>query len=174
MIQNLQIRKSCSKDMPSIRALYTKAFPDEDLLPLIGELLDNRDDILSLVGIINSSIISHVAFTICDIEATPHKVALLAPLCVTSSHQKNGIGIAIVKNGFEQIKAQQITCALVLGDPTYYSRLGFTTEKLISPPYPLPEEWSEAWQSIQLIKNTDSPNGKLHVPAPWRRPELWS
>jgi len=174
MTQDLQIRKSCPKDLPAIKEMYESAFPEEDLVPLVNELLDNRDDVLSLVGIRDDALVAHVAFTICDIENSPHKAALLAPLCVDPSHQKTGIGTTIVKEGLEQIKAQQIICALTLGDPAYYGRFGFTPEKQISAPYLIPKEWAEAWQSIQLDKNAKPPSGNLDVPTPWHHKELWS
>jgi len=60
----------------------------------------------------------------------------------------------------------------VLGDPAYYSRVGFAPETRVSPPYPLPEEWRAGWQSIAL-QETEL-KGALEVPAPWRRAHLWA
>lgn len=61
----------------------------------------------------------------------------------------------------------------VLGDPAYYGRFGFAPERGVAPPYPMPEEWADAWQSVGL-DGTDSPRrGTLNVPSVWRRESLW-
>ncbi len=43
----------------------------------------------------------------------------------------------------------------VLGDSAYYERAGFEPVSDVAPPYPLPEEWRRAWQSLSL--NPHSP-----------------
>jgi hypothetical protein len=45
---------------------------------------------------------------------------------------------------------------LVLGDPAYYGRFGFAKETAIQPPYPLPEAWDGAWQSLVLNQNVET------------------
>jgi putative acetyltransferase len=46
----IDIRKSRSDDMGSIDKLYPAAFPEEDLLPLVRQLLTEDPGILSLVA----------------------------------------------------------------------------------------------------------------------------
>ncbi|MHA1189117.1 MAG: GNAT family N-acetyltransferase, partial [Alphaproteobacteria bacterium] len=62
----------------------------------------------------------------------------------------------------------------VLGDPAYYRRLGFESEDSVKPPYPLPEEWRGAWQSLGLGAGKPPLRGKLSVPQPWRQRALWA
>ena len=61
----------------------------------------------------------------------------------------------------------------VLGDPAYYGRLGFATEKRIEPPYGLPPEWEGAWQSQYLDGQAATTAGRLLVPDYWDDAALW-
>lgn len=171
---NLHIRTSTFEDIESIKEMYTRAFPDEDLVPLIIKLLDNRNDVLSLVGTIEEAVVAHLTFTMCSVNSSSKRVALLAPLCVDPAHQKAGVGTMIVENGLERIKSQQIALTLTLGNPKYYGRFGFAAEETISAPYPIPEEWAAAWQSLLLGDDLEPPSGKLVVPDLWLHEELWS
>ena len=51
------IRLSTRTDMPQIETLYPAAFPDEDLLPLVTDLLDLPEGVLSLVATVDDSVI---------------------------------------------------------------------------------------------------------------------
>ena len=70
------------------------------------------------------------------------------------------------------IQYADIGTVCVLGDPEYYSRLGFAEETGIEPPYPLPEEWLGAWQSRPL-GSAPSATGTLSLPSAWMHAELW-
>jgi len=53
-METIEIRESVPGDLAAIEVLYLEAFPDEDLLPLVRELLQDASVALSLVGIIGS------------------------------------------------------------------------------------------------------------------------
>ncbi|MEN8261647.1 MAG: N-acetyltransferase, partial [Pseudomonadota bacterium] len=126
-----------------------------------------------LVGICENVIVGHVSFTFCHVEGGKDKVALLGPLAVTPSLHRQGIGSTLVQTGFKNLKNAKINYVFVLGDPAYYSRFGFKAEDNVTTPYPLPLEWHGAWQSIHLCKAEAPQEGRLSVPEPWRRIELW-
>lgn len=174
MGETLEIRESVPGDIPALRELYPAAFPDEDLLLVLSELLDDQPWGLSLVALSDGAIAGHIYFTICTVDGRTERVAMLAPLAVTPSLQRRGIGSALIREGIERMKNADVVQVCVLGDPAYYGRAGFTCEADIQPPYPLPEEWRSAWQSIRLRTAGEHLTGTLTVPAPWRRPELWS
>ena len=174
MIGKLEIRESRSNDATEIEQLYVDAFPDEDLLPLVRELLDSGQNVISLVGIREDAIVGHVCFTFCHVEGGRDKVAVLAPLAVTPTLQKQGIGSALVRTGFTHLENSEIGYVFVLGDPAYYSRFGFKAEEKVSTPYPLPTEWHGAWQSIHLCGAEVPHQGRLSVPKPWRQIALWT
>lgn len=174
MIEEIEIRESLPSDAASIEKLYPDAFPDEDLLPLVRELLGEEPVILSLVGIVDRALVGHVIFTTCSIAGRADKVSLLGPLAVASSWQRRGIGSALVREGLQRLENAGAIQVYVLGDPAYYERVGFKPEIGVTPPYPLPEEWRGAWQSVSLHNAGQALHGKLSVPQPWLQPALWA
>ncbi len=174
MISNLEIRESRPSDTTGIERLYVEAFPDEDLLPLVRELLGLGPSVISLVGLHKSVVVGHISFTLCYVGGAMEKVALLAPLAVSPLVQKQGIGSALVQAGFITLEHSKIGYVFVLGDPAYYRRFGFKAENKVMTPYPLPAEWLGAWQSIRLCGSEGPYEGKLVVPEPWRQRALWT
>jgi putative acetyltransferase len=54
MPEKLEIRESRRDDSAAIESLYLKAFPDENLLPLVRDLLSDAVASISLVGTIDA------------------------------------------------------------------------------------------------------------------------
>lgn len=173
MIDKIDIRESLPNDVAWIEELYPSAFPDEDLLPLVRELLSAGPIVLSLVGITSNALAGHVIFTTCGVAGRPDKVALLGPLAVAPAWHRQGIGSALVHAGFRRLENAGVRHVYVLGDPAYYRRFGFEPDDDVTPPYPLPEEWRAAWQSLSLSGGKPHLHGELTVPHPWRQPALW-
>ncbi|MEM1377911.1 MAG: N-acetyltransferase [Pseudomonadota bacterium] len=168
------IRAARSDDRDAIERIYPKAFPDEDLLPLVGELIALGDAVVSLVAEFDSKIVGHVVFTPCRVEGFDVRVDLLGPLCVDPDHHRAGMGTALVQTGFEVISKVGSVASFVLGDPGYYSRFGYTTERSVVTPYPLPPDWYGAWQSLVLDNDAPALSGKLVVPPVWDHHHWWS
>lgn len=173
MLKNLAIRQSRQKDLAAIESLYPAAFPDEDLVPLVRELLNDPEVANSLVGIIGKQRVGHAIFTKCGIDGKDCCVALLGPLAVAPSWQRQGIGSAIVRAGLTALESNGVSRVCVLGDPLYYRRLGFLPDSLIEPPFPLPPAYDGAWQSRGLGEFSRPVSGKLCVPSQWRKRSLW-
>ncbi len=76
-----------SADFGAIELLYPDAFPDEDLLPLIRDLMPDTAVATSIVGEIDSRIVAHVIFTKCGVTGERLNAALLGPLVVTVARQ---------------------------------------------------------------------------------------
>ena len=174
MANDIAIRSSETADQAALEAVYRDAFPDEELVPLVRELLGLERDVLSLAGTSESRLVASVFFTKCTIDDQGRDVALLGPLAVLPAWQRKGIGSAIVRNGLKRLASRGIGHVFVLGDPAYYGRLGFAPEHRIVTPYPIPPEWHDAWQSIKIGDAQALEGGTLCVPGPWRRPDLWS
>jgi putative acetyltransferase len=174
MSEELEIRESVQADISAIESLYPEAFPDEDLLPLVRDLLQHPAIAVSLIGAIDLRIVGHAMFTRCGVVGCSVKAALLGPLAVAPAWQRQGIGSGIVRAGLQRLTAAGVGLVCVLGDPAYYGRLGFVPETLVEPPFPLPAEWQGAWQSQYLDVTTAPCSGKLNVPPQWRHAELWS
>ncbi len=174
MIEKIETRESLPNDAASIERLYREAFPDEDLLPLVRELQREGPNVVSLVAIADKALVGHVIFTTCGIVGGAEKVALLGPLAIAPARQRQGIGSAIVRVGLQRLENADTSQVYVLGDPAYYRRFGFEPDDRVTPPYHLPEEWRDAWQSLNLRSDKPPLLGKLTVPQPWRKPALWA
>ena len=174
MSNGIELRESLSADRTALKDLYLTAFPDEDLFPLVSELLSGKYDVLSLVAIFKGAVTSHLVFTMCSIAGINQKVALLGPVAVNPQFQRRGIGSALIREGFCSLKNEGVKQVYVLGDPAYYGRFGFEAQSKVIPPYPLPQEWLTAWQSISLLEAGSDLQGVLSVPQPWLQPTLWA
>lgn len=176
MNSELAIQRTERADQDATLDLYGRAFPEEELRPLVQDLLQlPEDDVFSLTAVKGGKIIGHIAFTICGLaEDEDARTALLGPLAIDPDYQRQGIGRALQQAGFDRLVELDIRTVCVLGDPAYYGRLGFKAELGIKPPYPIPEEWASAWQSLNLTGGERcSLPGTLTVPEPWQNPALW-
>ena len=173
MSGKLEIRESRRDDSAAIESIYPEAFPDENLLPLVRDLLNDVAVAISLVATIGTRIVGHVIFTKCGVVGNDVNAALLGPLAVAPVWQGQGIGSEIVRVGLRRLEDEDVSWIFVLGDPAYYGRLGFLPESLLEPPFPLPVEWGGAWQSLNLGETTTACVGKLSVPPQWLQPALW-
>jgi putative acetyltransferase len=172
MIDGVEIREALPSDAPAIETLYPSTFPEEDLLPLVRDLQCSLA--ISLLGFVDSTLVGHAFFTPCSIAGSPDKVALLGPVAVTPSAQRQGIGGAIIRAGLQHLKDAGTARVYVLGDPAYYNRFGFEPDRNVKPPYSLPYAWRGAWQSLGLSDDKSPLHGTLCVPQPWRRQALWT
>lgn len=173
MTEELEIRESILDDVEAIESLYPQAFPDEDLLPLVRDLLQDPAITTSIVGVIDSRIVGHVIFTKCGVNERPTNAALLGPLAVTPAWQGKGIGSALVRSGLRQLEEPDGCLVCVLGDPAFYGRLGFLPDLSIRPPFELPAEYDGAWQSHRSGNMATPYSGELTVPEQWLQPALW-
>ncbi len=173
MSDRFEIRDSREGDIAGLEALYPAAFPDEDLLPLVRTLLPDTAIVVSLVATFDREVAGHVIFTYSGVADSEAKAALLGPLGVLPSRQKQGIGSALVRAGLQRMQDAGVGLVCVLGDPGYYERFGFATDADVAPPYRLPAEWAEAWQSQRLGGDRTPCAGKLLVPDQWLEPALW-
>jgi len=174
MAEGLELRTTTLGDLDDLQRLYREAFPDEDLFPLVNDLLSGTAPLISFVAITNGRVSGHVIFTFCSIEPGNVAAALLGPLCATPDLQKTGIGSALVRAGFDQLASRNLAQVMVLGDPGYYGRFGFKPDHAVATPCPIPDEWKDAWQSIRLDGADRTASGKLVVPDAWLDPALWS
>ncbi len=168
-----EIRASSKSDAPAIEALYPAAFPDEDLLPLVRSLSPDTDSVVSLVAAIGTEIAGNIIFTIGGVAGTSAKAALLGPLAVRPAWQRQGVGSELVHAGLVAMRDAGVDVVCVLGDPAYYGRFGFVAEANIEPPYALPAEWRDAWQSLYPGSDPAAVAGALTLPSQWLEPALW-
>ena len=171
MAEEPDIRKTTSADDAELERLYGNAFPDEDLVPLVTQLIAEPGEVLSLVAETDAAAAGHVAVTLCRVgDGTP--VALLGPLAVAPAHQRQGLGRRLIDAAIAGSRDWSVAQINVLGDPGYYGRFGFQADERVLPPFPLPPEWRGAWQMRPLDCRIQAA-GTLAVPGFWNDPALW-
>lgn len=174
MTDDPTLRETRPSDLPGVLGLYPEAFPDEDLAPLVRDLMTGDLDVLSLATFDGDAPVGHVLFTLFGTPEKDRSAALLGPLAISPPFQRLGLGSALVRAGFDRLKGQGVERILVLGDPAYYRRFGFAPERRATPPFAIPDAWSEAWQSAPLVPDAPMPEGPVSLPAPWMRAALWT
>lgn len=170
----ITIRKTEQDDIPVLKDLYREAFVGEDLFPLVLELINDTEGSTHLSAVRDGILLGHITFTYCHASPKSTPLALLGPMAVLPKYQRQGIGKFLIESGLNLMRKNGVAKVLVLGDPNYYGRSGFSSETAIQPTYPIPEEWKPAWQSLSLATDSVSPSGRLQLTKPWQQRELWA
>ena len=80
---------------------------------------------VSLVAQIDESVVGHVAFSPVTIsDGNPHWYGL-GPVSVLPQHQRQGIGMALIREGLSLLQARGAQGCVLVGPPAYYQRFGF-------------------------------------------------
>jgi putative acetyltransferase len=132
----VQIGSETAADRDGIRRVHLAAFPGAEEADLVDRLRANGDLVLSLVARAGEPV-GHAAFSRVVLPERPLKVSALAPLAVLPSRQRAGIGSALVRQGLVYLRAAREDLVLVLGEPAFYGRFGFSAEaaRPLSTPY---------------------------------------
>ncbi len=168
------IRETIQDDIESLKALYKKAFTDEDLFPLVTDLLNDKQNTIMLSALHEDGLVGHIAFTKCHASPSEIDLSLLGPMAVLPSYQGKGIGTDLIKEGFCRLKKTRVEKVIVFGDPNFYGRSGFTLETNIEPAFTIPKDYIPGWQSISFSDDVSAVSGRLQVTKPWQQPDLWS
>ncbi len=124
---SLIIRQESVADVSKIYELTKSAFgraPEADLVDLL-----RADDalIFSQVALLDNQIVGHAAYSlvsITDADASHYQPAL-GPIAVAPSHQRRGIGSALVRAGLEAMVEAGYGLLFLVGHVSYYPRFGF-------------------------------------------------
>jgi putative acetyltransferase len=147
----LVIREERLSDRAAIRVLYRTIFGRENESQLVDRLRDDGLHVASLVAADGDEVIGHVLFSDLRIETQtgPMRGAALAPIGVLASRQRTGIGSELIRDGMQICREKGRSAVLVLGDPQYYSRLGFRADlaKRLKSPY---SDAGKNWMAAEL------------------------
>ncbi len=123
---NFVIRQETAADIAAIHAVNAAAFETTAEADLVDSLRARAADVISFVAERDGEIVGHILFSPVSLASSPElKIMGLAPMAVAPSHQRSGIGSALVRAGLEQCKRQGAAAVVVLGHPAYYPRFGF-------------------------------------------------
>ena len=121
------VRREEAKDLAAVHALNVSAFESPAEANLVDILRKQAHPVASLVAEDSLTVVGHIMFSPVSLSGHPElKIMGLAPMAVERTHQKKGIGTALVRAGLEQCKALGYGAAVVLGHPDYYPRFGFS------------------------------------------------
>lgn len=124
----MSIRVEEGTDWTAIYAIYQAAFRQLAEADLVRDLDRDGDLALSLTAF-GEEPAGHVAFSHLSIDGFPLvKGCALAPLAVAPSYQGQGVGTMLVEQGLKRMGQMGFDIAVVLGDPGYYGRFGFTAQ----------------------------------------------
>lgn len=122
----MKLRLEESAGETALRAIYEASFGQLAEATLVQHLRADGDLILSLTAYAEEPV-GHIAFSRLSVDAVPTiKGCALAPLAVVPAAQGQGVGSCLVKEGLNRMKAEGFDLVVVLGEPSYYGRFGFT------------------------------------------------
>jgi putative acetyltransferase len=127
----LSIRTATPRDRDAIRKVEQHAFGQAAEAGLVDALVTAGDAVVELVAEDEGQIVGHVLFSRVFVEkgAKRFPAVALAPLAVEPSFHRSGIGGALVREGHVRLKKAGETLSVVLGDPIYYGRFGYSHER---------------------------------------------
>jgi putative acetyltransferase len=110
-----------------VAAIHTQAFGQPDEAAIVGAVIASGVPVITLVADVDREIVGHVLLSPVTIEDRDEPRGLgLAPLAVLPSHQRRRIGEQLVHAALERARLFGYAYVVVLGEPRYYTRFGFT------------------------------------------------
>jgi putative acetyltransferase len=155
------IRHVRPADHAAIAQLIQDAFGQADEADLVAQLRADGDVVFELVAEEDGELCGHILFSRLWADRSDLYGAL-APLAVTPARQGQGVGSRLMRAGLENAREFGCHGLLVLGDPAYYGRFGFSVEAAREVKSPF--QGLEAFQALALEDAAFS--GPLHVAYP--------
>lgn len=128
----MEIHPETASQIDDIRAINVAAFRDHPISRqtehLIVEALREADALdVSLVAVSEGRTVGHIAFSKATVGGFESDWFLLGPVAVLPSFQGRGVGSALVESGLATLRSRHASGCVLVGDPGYYRRFGFST-----------------------------------------------
>jgi putative acetyltransferase len=122
------IRPETAADHDAIRQVNDEAFGSAVEARLVDAIRESDRFVpeLSLVAVSEGQTHGHVISSYVDVEPGARRVLQVGPLAVLPSHQRRGIGSALMEETIRTADARGEPLLLIEGNPKYYERFGFT------------------------------------------------
>ena len=127
------IVEDCAAHADGIAAVTRAAFEKEygsgeGEIAVIAGLRSDGDVIVELAALEGGAVVGHAMFSRATAVPATLRVAAIGPVCARIDRQKSGIGSALIRDGLARCKALGFDAVVLLGDPDYYKKFGFTRE----------------------------------------------
>lgn len=145
------IRLELPSDAAAIHAVTTAAFLNAPHTAhteqfIVAALRKAGALTISLVAEQGGEIVGHVALSPVLISNGATDWYGLGPICVKPELQRKGIGSLLMQAAIQRLRERGAAGCVLVGDPMYYSRFGFTPE----PGLVLPDVPPEYFQALQF------------------------
>ena len=137
-----EIRKELPADISAIEAITVAAFRSAEHSNgteqhIVTALREAGQLAVSLVADVDGQIVGHVAASPVSISDGSANWYGLGPVSVVPDRQGQGLGTLLVTSTLGELRALGAAGCVVLGEPSYYSRFGFSPEpRLVLPGVP--------------------------------------
>jgi putative acetyltransferase len=122
---------------------------------IVDELRGSGALAISLVAGLEGQLVGHVAVSAVTIVDDTRGWYGAGPISVEPRLQRSGVGSRLMTAAIEQLRAPRASGCVVLEDPAYYQRFGFSQEYGLTYPGP-PAEYFRA-----LALSSFSPRGRV-------------
>ena len=151
------VRAETPADHDPIRRIVDEAFGDTITSAIVDGIRASDRFIpeLSLVAVYEGQPLGHVISSYVDVVPGSRRVLQVGPLAVVPSHQRRGIGTALMRETIRIAEERGEPLLLIEGNPAYYGRFGFTRadEQGIEMP---PESHGPQYFMIRPLRAYDS------------------
>jgi putative acetyltransferase len=143
------VRDETATDNAAVYLVDREAFGGADEADLVDRLRSEGVVLRSFVADSEKHIVGHILFSRVwiDTDAEPVAAAALAPVAVLPSRQRTGIGSQLIRYGLHRLQEDGERVVLVLGEPEFYERFGFSSETARDLASPFPPE---AYMALEL------------------------
>ncbi len=164
------IRVEIPVDAQGIDRLLRQVFNGDGEADLVQQL---REDGLITLGMVatddEGQVIGYIAYSPVSLNDEDRLWVGLAPLAVAPEWQKQGVGKSLVYESLDSLNEFSYAAVVVLGEPEYYQRFGFTPASK----HQLRCKWpgtEEAFQIYALDKQTlNGAEGQIEYAEPFNR-----
>lgn len=131
-MNGILIRPETASTVDGIRDVNIEAFRDHPISRqtehLIVDALRAAGALeVSLVALRDKRVVGHIAFSAAGVGESETGWFLLGPVAVLPDVHGEGIGTALVEAGLSELQARNASGCVLVGDPKFYGRFGFTT-----------------------------------------------
>jgi putative acetyltransferase len=160
----LRVDRGDDGDRAAVRRVHEAAFGQPDEADMVDGLRAGEAWLApySLLAEVGGEVVGHVLLSRLSVGGAA--ALALAPLAVLPGHQSTGVGSALVREVLARAADDGEGFVVVLGNPAYYGRFGFTS----AAGFGLTGGYSftgDAWQAL-VLPGGAALSGEVRYPAP--------